>query len=1591
MMRLLAALLCLIVHSQACLAQVELPLWQRMLVQDQLIALDLLEGTSDGQLGPKSRAAIAAFQSSIGEEANGVLGAAQLGRLLADVPLRHFTLLDNIDLPEGDYRSIKKTSLSACQAQCAGEGQCQAFTYNSRARVCFLKSSVEGRATFSGAISGTRTGVIQVGAPEAPTGFELLQDTDLPGYDYTSSISSEWLDGSSVETCQAACARDRMCKAFTYNSKAKVCFLKELAGTAERFRGAISGRRITMPQSFDGWETDPDALLVWARETIDSYRSPGVPAPRFGRIEMLAAPSALGFDQGLEPVDLGRWQAKLIYEDVDNWDVRLFPYRKERVYVSEEHRRLVRLLPQWDYQRDQDAEYARYFRGEGALADIAAQFDDAETAEGMLAALVRVDLASLQRVEATRDKRSIEPSDRVLREAITSLSRPMAGNDRLRRSIYRLLGTHARVGATDCMPDSSLPATPSPTARDAFLRAAAFYYQAGETLDLALMALTSARECSEGQDAIALAELSVDLAGSGTPRELAKALLDLALMYPVGSTEQHDLLAATFSVENGTAITEGEFLTASGFYNFTQLEAAGLTAEVDMALARLIASSLEDGIIASRAAQGSYRAIAETIESLERYDVADKFYARFTFPTTSPTAHPADYLIMLAENAIGEGKFELARDYMVRALGKTREGVADRTRVSLLNTLAEAQERLGGFSEASESSREALLLLRKINDGNLVAEEQELTARIERTAVTTVDPEHAIRRKLAEFDRTMEDGCGITKSGALTVVPDEFLVGDLEPPLFYETSASRFVGCIEGNFDRFERFVANTDDYLDQDAIEDYFQILAHQGEQQRIRTGFARLLLAGPAKILKPKDELRFARQRYLEKLVASVTGILKGGDRQLAAELVGDIWSAIDGPIWAGLIESSYSYGETPANYVQMLGVLGRKAEFMERAALLKDPLQASMSGTCFGPECEVLIEYRSAKGDRQKLPELYKALEVGMIFALAGASADSREIDRIRLAALASGTRMSQWGQFEAALAYFKAAGATREMALADKAPLASLNSLDAYVGLAETYRASGHAKDAYAISRHLAEAARDMVAESSVFADDALLRWASQLRVTFSTFLLTLPVGDAGEVAADDADLALFALQFMQTSATSATFTKLASRMGAKGSEAVREYQDLQPHLAASYAELAASKSASLSAQIERLEERRSAVVKLIEANTPRYFEYGRLQFAPADDLTAALRLDEAVLAAVPIEDSVLLAILTGGKSKIVRIDGIDSAALARDISAYRAAMKSGPELPSVPVGIGYSLYQRLLAPLEQELKHTRHLVVALSGFLESLPLSALVTTDPGMTVMGAGQLVETPPEWLIRRYDISIVPSLSALLILRREVGTSNATREFFGVGNPAYDTGGPLSLAALPESAAEVQYIGAVMGAEPERDLLLADAATKRNIVAAPLSDYRILDFATHGFVAGGVPGLQEPALALASSGASGPADAFLTSGDVAGLRLDADLVILSACSTAGSDGSLGADGLSGFASAFFYAGARNLVVTHWSIPSAPAIELSTGMIERKLEDPTLTWSAALQQAALSMIDAPESPLEAHPVSWAGHFVVGAS
>jgi CHAT domain-containing protein len=151
-----------------------------------------------------------------------------------------------------------------------------------------------------------------------------------------------------------------------------------------------------------------------------------------------------------------------------------------------------------------------------------------------------------------------------------------------------------------------------------------------------------------------------------------------------------------------------------------------------------------------------------------------------------------------------------------------------------------------------------------------------------------------------------------------------------------------------------------------------------------------------------------------------------------------------------------------------------------------------------------------------------------------------------------------------------------------------------------------------------------------------------------------------------------------------------------------------------------------------------------------------------------------------------------------------------------------------------------------------------------------------------------------------------------------------------------------------------------------------------------PLKEYRILQFATHGLVAGDLNGLAEPALVLTPPAkATEEDDGLLTASEIAGLNLDADWVVLSACNTAAGN-KVGADALSGLARAFFFAGARAMLVSHWSVYSQAAVELTTRTFRNLAKAPATGRAEAFRQAMLTLIN------EGRPPSyWAPFVVVG--
>jgi CHAT domain-containing protein len=317
-----------------------------------------------------------------------------------------------------------------------------------------------------------------------------------------------------------------------------------------------------------------------------------------------------------------------------------------------------------------------------------------------------------------------------------------------------------------------------------------------------------------------------------------------------------------------------------------------------------------------------------------------------------------------------------------------------------------------------------------------------------------------------------------------------------------------------------------------------------------------------------------------------------------------------------------------------------------------------------------------------------------------------------------------------------------------------------------------------------------------------------------------------------------------------------------------------------------------------------------------------------------------------------------------------------------------------------------LYSQLLGPLEGDLAGANHLIVAPSGDLSSLPFALLVTTAP----RASAEHNYKDAAWLIRRMAISQVPSARAFVLLHNEATNhAAAPRPFLGVGDPAFSgsaattnamaalaqscqSGGPVSpdllraLAPLPDTRHEVSAVGAALGAGPG-SILLGDGATETALRNEPLDQYRVLYFATHGLLPGELHCQGEPGLVLSppsQPASSASADGVLYAGEIAALKLNADLVVLSACNTAASGGRrFGGGALEGLADSFFDAGARAVLASHWAVPSAATTKLMTTVFADRGAG---NLAEALRHAQLALI---AQGATAHPFNWAAFTLIG--
>jgi len=312
----------------------------------------------------------------------------------------------------------------------------------------------------------------------------------------------------------------------------------------------------------------------------------------------------------------------------------------------------------------------------------------------------------------------------------------------------------------------------------------------------------------------------------------------------------------------------------------------------------------------------------------------------------------------------------------------------------------------------------------------------------------------------------------------------------------------------------------------------------------------------------------------------------------------------------------------------------------------------------------------------------------------------------------------------------------------------------------------------------------------------------------------------------------------------------------------------------------------------------------------------------------------------------------------------------------------------------------TLSDLVLAPIGASLQ-TRRVVVVADGSLLYVPFAAL----PAPAVPRSASLSGERPQRgsaaaadpLIATRDVVMLPSASALDALRRGARARSAhDRELAVFADPVLNGNDPRvaarsrtiatdaavqSLARLPFARAEADAIAAF--APPGQTLQALGFEATRDRAFAELGRSRLVHFATHALVNDERPELSGIALSTVDRGGD-PIDGFLRLRDVYNLRLNADLVVLSACRTAlGKE--LRGEGFIGLTRGFLYAGAPAVVASLWDVRDRSTAELMTRFYRSMLRD-GLPPAAALRAAQASMW---RDPLWSAPAHWAGFILQG--
>jgi tetratricopeptide (TPR) repeat protein len=305
-------------------------------------------------------------------------------------------------------------------------------------------------------------------------------------------------------------------------------------------------------------------------------------------------------------------------------------------------------------------------------------------------------------------------------------------------------------------------------------------------------------------------------------------------------------------------------------------------------------------------------------------------------------------------------------------------------------------------------------------------------------------------------------------------------------------------------------------------------------------------------------------------------------------------------------------------------------------------------------------------------------------------------------------------------------------------------------------------------------------------------------------------------------------------------------------------------------------------------------------------------------------------------------------------------------LAGDLTRFLALLQHGDDLGPLPASFGRALLDPALDDLGAEV--TR-LIVVPDGPLQRVPWDLLRLPDG---------------RYVVERFAVSVAPSAAILAALwhhpRPDTADPGHPMRVLAFGDPAFadaETEAPPDSSGRPQrlvgSGREARLVARYSSGAEVR---LREEASASYLKHAPLERFRVIHFATHAVV--DERSVSRTVLALAPGGGE---SGLIGPGDLAALRLDADLVVLSGCRTAGGVVVEG-EGVQGLTAPLIQAGTRSVVASQWRIGDRSTIAFIQDFYQALTRG--MPVGDALRAAKLDALHRGAPPRE-----WAAFTIVG--